>query len=44
MTAIENAINNEIVQTGDEATMGYGPGADVEFVREGGVWKIKDLD
>lgn len=32
-----------IEETGDSAAMAYGAGGTVSFVREGGVWKIKEL-
>jgi hypothetical protein len=32
-----------IEETGDSAAMPYGAGGTVSFVREGGVWKIKEL-
>ncbi len=32
-----------IEETGDSAAMSYGAGGTVAFVREHGVWKIKDF-
>lgn len=33
-----------IEETGDRATMAYGPGATMQLVRERGLWKIEDFD
>ena len=32
-----------IEEQGDVASLAYGPGATVSFVRENGVWKIRDF-
>jgi hypothetical protein len=42
--AIRTALPNaQIEETGDSASMAYGAGGTVSFIREHGVWKIKDL-
>jgi hypothetical protein len=42
--AIRTAMPNaQIEETGDSAAMSYGAGGTVAFVREHGVWKIKDF-
>ncbi|HVY45239.1 MAG TPA: hypothetical protein VHB21_05130 [Minicystis sp.] len=42
--AIRTALPNaQIEETGDSASMAYGAGGTVAFVREHGVWKIKDF-
>jgi len=37
-------LDNPIEQEGDKAHMTYGDRYDVKFIREDGVWKIKDPD
>ncbi|MGH7752333.1 MAG: hypothetical protein ACREN5_05925, partial [Gemmatimonadales bacterium] len=37
-------LEDPIEQKGDRARMPYGPSTAVEFVREGGLWKIADPD
>jgi hypothetical protein len=42
--AIRTALPNaQIEETGDSASMPYGAGGTVAFIREHGVWKIKDF-
>jgi len=42
--AIKTALPTaQIEETGDSAAMNYGAGGTVAFVREHGVWKIKDF-
>ena len=42
--AIKTALPTaQIEETGDSAAMAYGAGGTVAFVREHGVWKIKDF-
>jgi hypothetical protein len=42
--AIRTALPNaQIEETGDSASMAYGAGGTVAFIREHGVWKIKDF-
>jgi hypothetical protein len=42
--AIKAALpTSKIEETGDSASMAYGAGGTVAFVREHGVWKIKDF-
>ncbi len=42
--AIKTALPTaQIEETGDSAAMSYGAGGTVSFIRERGVWKIKDL-
>jgi hypothetical protein len=38
------SLDNPIEEVGDRATMPYGERFTVQFVREGGVWKIEDPD
>jgi hypothetical protein len=41
---LKASIGAPIVETGDEARMPYGEGAEVRFLREDGLWKIEDPD
>jgi len=42
--AIRAALPNATIEeTGDQAAMAYGAGGTVSFLREHGVWKIKDF-
>jgi hypothetical protein len=44
LARLRASLGAPIVETGDEARMPYGEGAEVRFVREDGLWKIEDLD
>ncbi|MBK8169781.1 MAG: hypothetical protein IPK60_05505 [Sandaracinaceae bacterium] len=45
LTSLRSAMSNPIEEVGDRATMRYGDAqATVQFVREGGLWKIEDPD
>ncbi len=44
MSMLEANIDEPIKDKGDEARMPYGDRFEVQFVREDGLWKIKDLD
>jgi hypothetical protein len=44
MIAAIEATDAAIQIDGDEARLNYGPGKDVELIREDGLWKIKDFD
>lgn len=45
IASLRGAFDNPIEEVGDRATMRYGDAqASVQFVREGGVWKIEDPD
>ncbi|HEY2731899.1 MAG TPA: hypothetical protein VGK52_18275 [Polyangia bacterium] len=41
---LRTALGAAIVETGDEAHMPYGAGAEARLVREDGAWKIEDPD
>jgi hypothetical protein len=41
---LRGALGAPIVETGDEAHMPYGAGAEARLVREDGAWKIEDPD
>ena len=42
--AIKAALPSATIEeTGDSASMAYGSGGTVSFVREHGVWKIRDF-
>jgi hypothetical protein len=42
--ALEASVDDAIVERGNEARMIYGERFEVKFVREEGLWKLKDLD
>lgn len=45
LTSLRSSATNPIEEVGDRATMRYGDAqATVQFVREGGLWKIEDPD
>ena len=44
MNALEANVDEPIQVHGNEATMRYGDRSEVKFVREDGLWKLKDLD
>ncbi len=44
MTALENNVDEPIIERGNDAKMSYGDRFEVRFVREDGLWKLKDLD
>ena len=44
MQRLEASMDEEIKDNGNQARMRYGDGSEIEFVREGELWKIKDLD
>ena len=44
ITAIEANIDEPIIERGNDARMSYGDRFTVSFVKEDGVWKLKDLD
>jgi len=47
MLALMNAgvkPDEPIIERGNDARMGYGDRFEVKFVKEDGVWKLKDLD
>ena len=44
MSTLEGALDGEIVERGNEARMAYGEASEVQFIREDGIWKIKDPD
>ncbi|MEO0326696.1 MAG: hypothetical protein AAF447_27375 [Myxococcota bacterium] len=44
LAALRANLDAPIEVVGDRATMAYGEGATVQFVREGDVWKIEDPD
>jgi hypothetical protein len=44
MNMLEANVDAPIVEKGNEARMSYGERNEVKFVREDGLWKLKDLD
>lgn len=44
INTLENNIDQEIVERGNDARMAYGEHFTVQFIREDGAWKLKDLD
>jgi len=44
LARLRAALGAPIVETGDEARMPYGAGAEARLVREDGAWKIEDPD
>lgn len=44
LASLRAELDNPIEEVGERATMAYGDGATVQFVREDGAWKIEDPD
>ena len=44
MNTLEANVDEPIVERGNDARMAYGDRFEVKFVKEDGVWKLKDLD
>jgi hypothetical protein len=44
MNTLEANIEEPITERGNNARMQYGERFEVKFVKEDGVWKLKDLD
>ena len=44
MNTLEANVDEPIVERGNDARMSYGDRYEVKFVREDGVWKLKDLN
>ena len=44
MNMLEANVDEPIVEKGNEARMAYGERFEVKFVREDGVWKLRDLN
>jgi hypothetical protein len=44
MNTLEANVDEPIVERGNDARMSYGEKYEVKFVKEDGVWKLKDLD
>ncbi|HVV82270.1 MAG TPA: hypothetical protein VHE35_04295 [Kofleriaceae bacterium] len=44
MNQLEANIDDPIEEQGNEATLRYGSGYEVKFVREDGRWRLRDLD
>jgi hypothetical protein len=44
MNTLEANVDEPITERGNDARMSYGDRFEVKFVREDGVWKLKDLD
>jgi len=44
MQALEHNSDEPIIERGNDAKMTYGDRFEVRFVKEDGVWKLKDLD
>jgi hypothetical protein len=44
MNSIEANVDEPITERGNDARMSYGDRYEVKFVKEDGVWKLKDLD
>jgi len=44
MNTLEANVDEPIVERGNDARMSYGEKYEVKFVKEDGVWKVKDLD
>ncbi len=42
--ALEANVDEPIIERGNDAKMSYGDRFEVRFVKEDGVWKLKDLD
>jgi hypothetical protein len=44
MNTLEANVDEPIIERGNDARMSYGDRFEVKFVKEDGVWKLKDLD
>jgi hypothetical protein len=44
MNTLEANVDEAVTERGNDARMSYGDGYEVKFVKEDGVWKLKDLD
>lgn len=44
MNTLEANVDEPIIERGNDARMSYGEKFEVKFVKEEGVWKLKDLD
>jgi hypothetical protein len=44
MNTLEANVDEPIIERGNDARMSYGDRFEVKFVKENGVWKLKDLD
>jgi hypothetical protein len=44
MNTLEANVDEPITERGNDARMSYGDRFEVKFVKEDGVWKLKDLD
>jgi hypothetical protein len=44
INTLEANVDEPIVERGNDARMSYGDRFTVQFVKEDGVWKLKDLD
>jgi len=44
MNTLEANVDEPIIERGNDARMSYGDRFEVKFIREDGVWKLKDLD
>lgn len=44
MAALEAHVDQPIVERGNDARMGYADKYEIAFIREDGIWKVKDLD
>ncbi|HEY5928569.1 MAG TPA: hypothetical protein VIV11_43075 [Kofleriaceae bacterium] len=44
MNTLEANVDEPIIERGNDARMSYGDRFEVKFIKEDGVWKLKDLD
>ena len=44
MNTLEANVDEPIIERGNDARMSYGDRSTVQFVKEDGAWKLKDLD
>ena len=44
MNSLEANVDDQIYERGNDARMSYGERYEVKFIKEDGVWKLKDLD
>jgi len=44
MNSLEANVDDQIYERGNDARMSYGERFEVKFIKEDGVWKLKDLD
>jgi hypothetical protein len=44
MNTLEANVDEPIIERGNDARMSYGDRYEVKFIKEDGVWKLKDLD